>query len=236
MFDTAWRWAERADGWLTSEQGRVLFEAARAVESGQWIVEIGSHCGRSTVILAAAKAEGVELLAVDPFDDPRWGGGPNALANFQATLRGAGLLDAVQTYRGLSEHASHSWNRGKIGMLFIDGAHDRASVLTDIDGWTPHLATEASIILHDAYSSPGVTLALFERFIGRSGIAYVGSVGSLARLRKAHTTRADRIRASARMLSRLPWFIRNLGVKVAIRRRWSLLQRILRHEGSAFPY
>ena len=163
-FSDAWIQAEPVEGWLTEEQGKTLFDAAQSVPSGQWIVEIGSHHGRSTLLLAAAKSDGVRLLAVDPFDDPRWGGGPAALSRFQGTLRGAGLLDQVETFPGVSADASSAWDRGSIGMLFVDGAHDRASVLTDIDGWAPHLADRASILLHDAYSSPGVTIALFERY------------------------------------------------------------------------
>jgi predicted O-methyltransferase YrrM len=235
-FDDAWREAELAEGWLTMAQGHALFEAARGVTTGSWIVEIGSHCGRSTVLLAAAKAKGVGVLAVDPFDDPRWGGGPDALTDFESTLRRAGLLETVETFRGISEDASRTWNRGRIGMLFVDGAHDRASVLKDIDGWAPHLAPRATVLFHDAYSSPGVTLALFERYFGGAEFEYLGTVGSLARLRKTRLKGILRLRSSLRMLADIPWFGRNLAVKVAIRRRWSLLQRVLRHEGSVFPY
>jgi predicted O-methyltransferase YrrM len=233
-FLDAWRQAESVEGWLTMEQGRALFETARSVAPSQWIVEIGSHCGRSTLLLAAGKAEGVRLLAVDPFDDARWGGGPHALTNFQATLGGAGLLEVVETFRGISGDASRAWDAGSVGMLFVDGAHDRASVLTDIDGWAPHLAPDARVLFHDAFSSPGVTVALLQRYLGRAGIEYLGSDGSLARLRKV----ADdaRFRSSLRMLMRLPWFARNLVVKTAIRRHWTWVQRLLRHHGAAYPY
>lgn len=235
-FAQAWRQAETVEGWLTREQGRTLFETARAVEPERWIVEIGSHCGRSTLLLAAAKAEGVHLLAIDPFDDPRWGGGPGALANFQATLRAAGLLDEVRTFRGISADASRTWCAGPVGMLFVDGAHDRASVLTDIDGWAQHLDSAAGILFHDAFSSPGVTVALFQRYVGRAGTEYLGAIGSLARLRKTSTTGVARIKSSARMLRSLPWFARNLAVKIAMRRRWKLVQGLLGHSGSEYPY
>src|ERR1700677_2029847 len=74
-FSTAWDRAQRIDGWLTEGQARLLFDAARRAPAGQTIVEIGCHHGRSTVILATAKATGVRLLAVDPYGDERWGGG-----------------------------------------------------------------------------------------------------------------------------------------------------------------
>lgn len=235
-FPEAWAKAEPVEGWLTLDQGRALFEAAQAVGSGRWIVEIGSHHGRSTLLLAAAKNDGVQLLAVDPFDDPRWGGGAAALTTFQATLRGAGLLDQVDAFSGVSADASATWDRGPIGMLFVDGAHDRASVLTDIDGWAPHLADDASIFFHDAYSSPGVTVALFERYFGRPRGEYLGSAGSLAHIKNAPLRRGSRAISAARMLGRLPWFARNLAIKIAIRRGWGLTQRALRHSGAAYPY
>jgi predicted O-methyltransferase YrrM len=233
-FTEAWQQAESVDGWLTQGQGRTLSQTAQAVSPGHWIVEIGSHCGRSTVLLAAAKKDGVGLLAVDPFDDTRWGGGPHALINFQETLSAAGLLDAVKPFRGVSAEAAQEWEGEPIAMLFVDGAHDRESVLADIDGWDSYLTPDATILFHDAFSSPGVTIALIERYFGRAGIEYVGSVGSLAQIRK--TQQAARIKSSARILLRLPWFARNLAVKVAIRRRWPRVQRAMRHEGGAFPY
>src|SRR5713101_4552581 len=41
----------------------------------------------------------------------------------------------------------------KIGLIWIDGAHDRSSVLDDIDSWLPHLADGARLYIHDAFSA-----------------------------------------------------------------------------------
>jgi predicted O-methyltransferase YrrM len=233
-FPEAWQHVESVEGWLTNAQGRTLFETAKTISPGHWIVEIGSHFGRSTVLLAAAKPDGVGLLAVDPFDDPRWGGGADAMTSFRSTLSSADLLDEITTFRGVSADASKAWDGKPIAMLFVDGAHDRDSVLVDIDGWSPHLTPDADMLFHDAFSSPGVTFALIERYLGRSGNEYLGSVGSLAHVRK--TPHAPRVKSTARILLRLPWFARNLAVKISIRRRWTFVQRVLRHEGSAYPY
>jgi predicted O-methyltransferase YrrM len=219
---------------LTEAQGRALFDTAATVPPGCWIVEIGSHCGRSTVLLAAAKQEGVRLLAVDPFDDPRWGGGPEVLVNFEATLGRAGPRDQVETFRGVSADAARAWNGDPIGMLFVDGAHDRRSVLTDIDGWTPYLAPTASALFHDAFSAPGVTVALLQRYIGRPGYEYVGSIRSLVQLRK--TSQGSVAKSSAGLLLRLPWFARNIAVKIAIKRDWQWAQHALGHRGRGYPY
>lgn len=234
-FEHVWTHACAAEGWLTRDQGLALFEAARRVPPGAWAVEIGSHCGRSTLLLAAAKPPGVHLLAVDPFDDPRWGGGAESMARFESTLRGAGLLEEVQTFRGLSAEAAVAGIAEPVGLLFVDGAHDRASVLIDIDGWMPHLGARAVLLFHDAYSSPGVTIALFERFLLSRRAQYRGSVGSLARVDLGPPRALAWAPHAARMVLRLPWFARNLLIKIALRRRWPAVHRALGHQETHCP-
>ena len=235
-FASAWAVASTAEGWLTEAQGRALFEAARAVPEGQWIVEIGSHHGRSTVLLAAAKPQHVRLLAVDPFDDPRWGGGPEAMECFRATLAGAGMEDQVSVFVGLSAEAANSSAARPVGLLHVDGAHDRDSVLQDIDGWQPRLADEATIFFHDAYSSSGVTIAMFTRLLGSRRHLYAGSERSLARMRYGRFPITTWCLSRARMIARLGWFARNLTVKIALGRGWTPLLRVLRHRDTSYPY
>ena len=45
------RWPSRCPGWLTQAQGRALWDAVRRLGPGALVVEIGSHQGRSTIIL-----------------------------------------------------------------------------------------------------------------------------------------------------------------------------------------
>ena len=75
-FAEAWTMASTVDGWLTEGQGRALFEAGRRLLGGTTAVEIGSHRGKSAILIASGLPEGGRLVAVDPFDNPRWGGGP----------------------------------------------------------------------------------------------------------------------------------------------------------------
>ncbi len=72
-FAEAWSSADGIEGWLAECHARMLYDAASAVAPGAAIVEIGSHHGRSTVVLVSAKPVGTRLLAVDPYGDPRWG-------------------------------------------------------------------------------------------------------------------------------------------------------------------
>src|SRR4051794_29450787 len=54
------------EGWMTDAQARRLWDRARAVAAGGRIVEIGSFRGRSTIVLATAAADAVEVVAIDP--------------------------------------------------------------------------------------------------------------------------------------------------------------------------
>ena len=66
-FDGAYAQADQIPGWLTRDQALVLFNEASATGSGATIVEIGSHLGRSTVVLAAAAGADCRVFAIDPF-------------------------------------------------------------------------------------------------------------------------------------------------------------------------
>ena len=54
------------DGWMSDDQGRRLYAAAARCRPGGRIVEIGSFRGRSTIVLASAAPDGVEVVAIDP--------------------------------------------------------------------------------------------------------------------------------------------------------------------------
>ena len=86
--------------------------------------------------------------------------------------------------------------------------------------------------MHDAFSSLGVTLGLLRTLATSSDLTYVGRTGSLARLRKARPTPADRLR----VLGEMPWWVRNLVVKVLLRLRLRGVARLLGHEGPADPF
>ncbi len=54
------------DGWLTDAQARRLYDRAADLGTGTRIVEIGSFRGKSTIVLASAAGDRVELIAIDP--------------------------------------------------------------------------------------------------------------------------------------------------------------------------
>jgi hypothetical protein len=91
------------------------------------------------------------------------------------------------------------------------------------------------MLIHDSFSSVGVTAALVRLLFGGGGFRYVGRVGSLAEYRaQAPHGAGERVMNAARQVRELGWFARNVAIKVAITAR---LRRVARALGSeTWPY
>ena len=210
------------EGWLTEAQARRLDAAARSVAAGGRIVEIGSFRGRSTIVLARAAAEGAELVAVDPhLGSDR---GPQEIAEdralgdsdaetFAANLARAGVADRVRHVRRRSAEALDAVE-GPIDVLYVDGAHRFGPARADVRDWGARVRSGGRMLVHDSFSSIGVTLALLATVTFGGEWTYAGRDGSLAE----YVRRAPRSRAgnAARQLAQLPWFARNVVLKVLI--------------------
>jgi predicted O-methyltransferase YrrM len=216
--------ARHIDGWLTDEQARRLFTCARALPVPSRIVEIGSFHGRSTTVLGLAARDGVEIVAIDPhvgsdrgpeeYAEDRDTGDADT-RTFRATLERAGLGDRVRHVRLRSQDALGAVD-GPVDLLFVDGAHRYAPALDDLERWGARVAPGGTMLVHDAFSSIGVTLALGRTLFLGSDFAYTGRTGSLAEYRRAELRGTGRARNLLRQLRELPWFARNVLVKVAI--------------------
>ena len=224
-FEDAWSIANGVEGWLLERQGRALFEAAGRVPQGASAVEIGSHRGKSAVLIAMGLPEGVRLTAVDPFDDPRWGGGPESLTLFQSNLQKAGVSSRVELFKGLSEEAAIQWTGLPVGFLWVDGAHDLESTLKDFDGWMPHLMRGAELYVHDAFSAVGTTRAILRRFFFSPNVRYIGSERTLAKFKVEPLTLMQRLVSAVGIASQLPFFLRMVAIKLARRRGLHSLER-----------
>jgi hypothetical protein len=194
------------------------------------VVEIGSHQGRSTVVLAGALPAGCRLVAVDPFD-PRWRyGAAETRAALERHLADAGVADRVEI-RADSSRAARAAYDGRVDLLYVDGKHDYWTVRDDLR-WAARVPSGGVVLVHDAFSSLGVTLGLLRTLAGSRDLAYTGRTGSLAALRRTRPTAVDRLRP----LREMPWWARNLVVKVLLRLRLPGVARLLRHEGPADPF
>lgn len=211
-YEDAWRSADAIPGWLTNAQGRALWDAATTIPSGGVIVEIGSHQGRSTLILArAASLRGSRVVAVDPFVEGRLFGGASTRDRFEANITAAGVEDVVTLVADRSTTLRPSWT-DPVSMVYVDGKHDFWTARDDLR-WAERLPAGAPLLLHDAFSSVGVTLAVLLHVLPRRELRYVGRTGSLARFVAGAPGTADRVR----ILGELPWFARNVVIKIGLR-------------------
>ncbi|MEA2422717.1 MAG: hypothetical protein QOF55_1816 [Thermoleophilaceae bacterium] len=247
-FEAALAAVEGVEGWLSDGQARRLWDSAAAVPPGGRIVEIGSFRGRSAIVLArAVRAGGVELVAIDPHA----GGdrGPQEIEAdhsrgeadnraFASNLERAGVADAVRHVRLPSSDALGSVS-GPVDLLYVDGAHRLRPAMDDIARWGARVRPGGRMLVHDSFSSIGVTLALMRLLLFGGDFVYAGRERSLAEYRRVGRPLrvGERGRNAARQVGQLPWFARNVAIKLAlVARAPRPVLRLLGHDSRDWPY
>jgi Methyltransferase domain len=235
---------EEVEGWMTPEQARRLWDAARRVPAPGRVVEIGSFRGRSIIVLAHAATLGVELVAIDPHaGNDR---GPQEIAGFvdeatldhdafNANLDKAGVRDRVRHVRMFSDEAQAEVD-GPADLLYIDGAHRFAPARADIRSWGARVVPGGTMLIHDSFSSIGVTLAILRELVLSGRWRYVGRSGSLTEYRQEWLPRRARVRNAFGQVAQLPWFARNVVIKVLITAGLGRFTRFLGHRSADWPY
>jgi predicted O-methyltransferase YrrM len=192
---------QRVEGWLEDEEADLLIAAAvRALmlaEPGEQpaIVEVGSYCGRSSVVLGStilAICPRARLFAVDPHEgqvgaDSVYSDRPT-LERFTANIAAAGLEEVVVTV--IKRSYEVDWDR-PIGLLFIDGLHDYSNVARDFGHFERWVKPGGFIAFHDyADYYPGVVAFVDELLVGGCYLE-VDRALSLILLQKGRTVRPN---------------------------------------------
>ncbi len=244
-FDDACAAVADVEGWMTPDQARRLWDRGADVDPGGRIVEIGSFRGRSAIVLASTSAPGVEVVAIDPhLGTDR---GPQEIVTtaalgqsdndiFNANLERAGVRDRIRHVRKLSSDALDDVE-GPIDLLYIDGAHRYGPARDDIVAWGARVAPGGVLLIHDSFSSIGVTLALLRAVTFGDRWTYVGRAQSMAEYRRVSPGRPSaRFRNIGRQLAQLPWFARNVLIKVLMVAHLGALTKLLGHDAETWPY
>lgn len=243
-FDEVRTRVDGVEGWMTPGQARMLWDQARAVSPGGRIVEIGSFRGRSMIVLASAAPEGTELVAIDPHaGNDR---GPQELEGyaeaastdvevFRANLDAAGVADRVRHVRKFSAEATDDV-ADPIELLYIDGAHRFGPALDDITTWSAKIAPGGHLLIHDCFSSIGVTGALVARLFFHREFKYLGRSESMTHYRREPLTAGQRAANAGRQAAQLPWFVRNVVIKALIVAKLGSVTRRFGHDPTTWPH
>lgn len=162
---------QAAKGFMPVVEGLALYAAAAdAAALGLPLLEVGTYCGRSTILLAdAARTAGVTAVTVDHHrgseeQQPGWEyhdptvvdpevGRMDTLPTFRRTLHAAGLEEHVVALVGRSPQVAAVWG-GRLGLVFIDGGHTDEHANGDYEGWAPHVAEGGLLVIHDVFPDP----------------------------------------------------------------------------------
>lgn len=188
------------EGWLTVEEGELLYRLARACTGEGVIVEIGSFKGKSTIWLARGSLAGVRtrVVAIDPHTgstEHRHDGAPVwTYDEFLANLHRSGVEEVVRPVVATSAEAAAHFDQ-PVELLFIDGDHRYEMVRQDFDLWFPKLMEGGYLLMHDTIRWAGPRRVARESIYRSRNFRHVGFVHSITFGQKvAENTPADRWR------------------------------------------
>lgn len=183
------------DGWFSESEAHLLAAAANAVlqtfPGPRHVAEVGSYCGRSTVVLGGVvRAVGGpedRVFAIDPHEGSVGAAGAGlvsvepTLDRFRRTIANTGLDDIVTEVVARAEDTVLDV---PLNLLFVDGLHDYASVCGDITQFEGSLVPGGLLACHDcADYYPGVKRAVGD-LVATGAYELIRQVDSLAVLRK----------------------------------------------------
>jgi predicted O-methyltransferase YrrM len=162
--------AEEVIGFMPADEGRALYEAALKYLRGGVGVEIGTYCGKSTLLLgAAAQAADAVLYTVDHHHgseehQPGWEyhdtsmvdpatGRFDTLPTLRRTLDAADVDEHVVAVVGKSTTVARGW-RSQLEFLFIDGGHSEEAARADFDCWAKWVVVGGGLVIHDVFPNP----------------------------------------------------------------------------------
>jgi predicted O-methyltransferase YrrM len=200
--------ANEVIGFMPADEGRALYDAAVGYLGDGVGVEIGTYCGKSTVLLgAAAQQTGGVLYTIDHHHgsedhQPGWEyhdtsmvdpvtGRFDTLPTLRHTLDAAELDDNVVAVVGKSAIVARSW-RAPLRFLFIDGGHTDEAAQKDFNGWAKWVAVGGVLVIHDVFPDPNdggqAPYRIYRRALDTGAFREVAAIGSMRLLERASGT------------------------------------------------
>jgi len=200
--------AEQVAGFMPSDEGRALYDAAASYLGDGVGVEIGTYCGKSTLMLgAAAQQTGGVLYTIDHHHgseehQPGWEyhdssmvdavtGRFDTLPALRHALDAAGLDEHVVAVVGKSVVVARDW-RTPLRLLFIDGGHTEEAAQRDFDGWAKWVDVGGALIIHDVFPDPDdggqAPFHIYRRALDTGAFREVVAVGSMRVLERLSGT------------------------------------------------
>ena len=197
--------AEDVIGFMPADEGRALYDATVRYLGDGVGVEIGTYCGKSTVLLgAAAQQTGGVVYSIDHHHgseehQPGWEyhdtsmvdavtGRFDTLPTLRHTLDAAELDDNVVAVVGKSALVARSW-RTPLQFLFIDGGHTDEAAQNDFDGWAKWVAIGGALVIHDVFPDPNdggqAPYRIYCRALDSGAFREVAAIGSMRVLERA---------------------------------------------------
>ncbi|MFI1091110.1 class I SAM-dependent methyltransferase [Streptomyces sp. NPDC020917] len=200
---------EAAKGFMPLDEGLALHAAAKEATAGPAVpglplLEVGTYCGRSTILLAdAARSAGTVVVTVDHHrgseeQQPGWEyhdaslvdpvtGRMDTLPEFRRTLHAAGLEEHVVAVVGRSPQVARLW-RQPLALVFIDGGHTDEHANADYEGWAPLIAEGGLLVVHDVFPDPAdggqAPYRVYRRALASGVFSEQSVTGSLRVLRR----------------------------------------------------
>ena len=203
--------ADQVTGFMPADEGRALYDAAVGYLRDGVGVEIGTYCGKSTLMLgAAAQQSGGVLYTVDHHHgseehQPGWeyhdsslvdpvSGRFDTLPSLRRALDSADLDEHVVAVVGKSFVVARGW-RTPLRLLFIDGGHTEEAAQRDFDGWARWVDVGGALIIHDVFPNPDdggqAPFHIYRRALDTGAFREVVAMGSMRVLERTSGTAGE---------------------------------------------
>jgi MMP 1-O-methyltransferase len=205
--------ADQVTGFMPADEGRTLYDTAVRYLGDGIGVEIGTYCGKSTLMLgAAAQQSGGVLYTIDHHHgseehQPGWeyhdtslvdpvSGRFDTLPSLRRALDEADLDEHVVTIVGKSVVVARGW-RTPLRVLFIDGGHTEEAAQRDFDGWARWVDVGGALVIHDVFPDPDeggqAPFHIYQRALGTSAFREVSATGSMRVLERVSGTPGEQL-------------------------------------------